>query len=222
VARKIATIKVSIFDKEVTDLIKKMKHKSVNMKPLYTWMYGKVDFNVKQNFRLQSAPADILSFQTPTNTRVKWKPHSQLVSASRGPGSSLLQDTGMLRASMGTVRVITGRGMTYGTHHGTARAHHFGATIKPKKAKKLAIPMPGVKGGPRDYTNTFIVRNIIYEDISALSVGSSFGSLNAVPLFILKNSVKIPARPMITLTKDTIDSFNTMTYNHLIGKTFLK
>jgi hypothetical protein len=102
---------------------------------------------------------------------------------------------------MGKIRVITPKSMEYGTPHPLSRVHHFGAeganAIRPKRAKALTLPYPGVTGRARDYTNTFIRHNTIFQ---AVKDGPP------VPLFFLKSFVVIKARPMMTIRKQTIDS----------------
>jgi hypothetical protein len=83
----------------------------------------------------------------------------------------------------------------------TEYAHmlHDGGTIKPK-GKYLAIPFPGVKGKPRDYTNTFFCRtkagNLIIAQSSSGRRKASTG-FDIKPLFLLKTSVRMPARPFL-------------------------
>lgn len=69
--------------------------------------------------------------------------------------------------------------------------------IKPRNARKLAIPLPAVqtragvtRGKPRDFQNTFIRKSkagnlIIFENI---------GRGQIRPLFVLKDEVRVPAR----------------------------
>ena len=82
-----------------------------------------------------------------------------------------------------------------------ARVHeHDGeTTIRPRRAKFLAIPLPAVKtatgvarGLPRDFAETFVRRNdkgrlIIYQNRAD----------DVVPLFLLVRSVKVKGRPAL-------------------------
>lgn len=95
-----------------------------------------------------------------------------------------------------------------------ARIHELGGVIKPVKAKALTIPFPGVKGFARDFENTFIAKGIIFQRLGKTKTGrrrrrtTQFGfkvgkfkfkgGLQPIrPLFILKKSVTIPARPYL-------------------------
>ena len=104
-------------------------------------------------------------------------------------GEVLNVRTGALRSSiMWTVRrrpkALIGR---IGSNLVYAAIHEFGGTIYPVRARYLTIPFPGVKGRARDYENTFIAKNIIFQRLG-----------NRIrPLFVLKESVTIPARPYL-------------------------
>ena len=76
-----------------------------------------------------------------------------------------------------------------------------GGVLRPRKAKHLALPFPGITGRPRSYQNTFFQKSkkgnlIMFQN-------QDDGSI--IPLFVLKESVKIPARPFITLRPKTLD-----------------
>jgi len=67
--------------------------------------------------------------------------------------------------------------------------------IKPRRAKMLAIPLPAaltgagvIKGRPRDFDRTFI------KEVHGNPIIFQNQNGKAVPLFVLKHSVKIPAR----------------------------
>ncbi len=118
------------------------------------------------------------------------------------PGSGLKRRSGALSTSIvagKTVRtlssvvgrVIAGQGLPY------ARIHEYGGTITPKHAQFLAIPVGDAKGpggvqrfGPwqaeSEGYRTFVRKGIIF---------GSRGKDDATPLFILRRSVTIPARP---------------------------
>jgi hypothetical protein len=107
---------------------------------------------------------------------------------------------GMLKSIVESVRV---NGTTFDTITGEiggsriARVQEFGATITPKKAKYLTIPLPAaldqrgvpLKKSARDWDNTFVARSkagnlIIFQRRGAI----------IVPLYVLKTSVTIPPR----------------------------
>ncbi len=85
--------------------------------------------------------------------------------------------------------------------------HEFGATIRPKKAQFLTIPLPAAlndDGTPklpkaRDWPDTFVARSrkgnlIIFQKIR--------GSQEIVPLYVLKKEVVIPPRLGAGITID--------------------
>lgn len=63
-------------------------------------------------------------------------------------------------------------------------------TIKPKKAKMLTIPLPGVKGVAANYPDAFIITS---KKGNVLIVERK-GEKGLRPLFVLKKEVKIPAK----------------------------
>jgi hypothetical protein len=104
--------------------------------------------------------------------------------------------TGTLRAAFGAqvrrsgANTVTAR-LGFLQQARIARVHEFGATIRPRTAQFLAIPLPAARGRrPREFTHTFIRKGIIFQ-----RVGS-----RVIPLFVLKRSVTIPARPVLRPT----------------------
>lgn len=118
------------------------------------------------------------------------------------------QGTGALRASyaqqteklpngietaLGLMRLAAkGQALRYGF------VHEEGATIRPTKAKRLAIPLPpirsksGIAPTPADFTDTFIIKGKFGGGIIARRLGKK-GVIQ--PLFALRRQVVIPARP---------------------------
>ena len=94
-------------------------------------------------------------------------------------------------------------GTTFGDLEGHISAafpgivHEFGATITPKKGKFLTVPLPAALDGrgipyrrrARDWDNTFVARSKKGNLIIFQRRGTQI-----VPLYVLKTSVKIPAR----------------------------
>jgi phage gpG-like protein len=85
-----------------------------------------------------------------------------------------------------------------------AAIHEFGGTIRPKKGKYLTIPFDGVKGRIEDYPWGFFLRskkgNLIFA--APPGGGKHFRPTahdrawaDFTPLFLLKTSVNMPARP---------------------------
>ncbi len=64
-----------------------------------------------------------------------------------------------------------------------------GGTIRPKKAKALTIPLPGVKGKASNFPDSFIIKSKAGNALIVQKKGKS----GLKPLFVLKKSVKIPA-----------------------------
>lgn len=87
-----------------------------------------------------------------------------------------------------------------------ARTHENGATIRPKKAKYLTIPLPAAlnaNGTPkkrraRDWQNTFIMKSKAGNLLIVQRNGKDI-----VPLYVLKTSVKIPRRLLMGKTLRT-------------------
>jgi phage gpG-like protein len=83
-----------------------------------------------------------------------------------------------------------------------ARIHEFGGTITPKKAQYLAIPMAAAKTGtgvsryesPRQVPGLFVFKSKAGNLLLARREGKK-GKLKL--FFVLKKSVKIPARPYL-------------------------
>lgn len=85
-----------------------------------------------------------------------------------------------------------------------ASVHEFGATIRPRTRKYLAIPLPAamtnagvVKAPPREWPNSFVTRTRGGDLLIATTEGGRL-----VPLFALKKEVKVPPRLQL------IDSWN--------------
>jgi phage gpG-like protein len=198
-------------DASLQKLLKQAEKKSVNLQPLLTKFYGEIKFEVVRNFRMQGSYGDVLS-GTPSNQFTKWKELGALQTKNRlvrGSGGAILQDSNRLRMSIGTVRKITHRELEYGTDLEYAAIHHFGGVIVPKRAKMLTLPFPGVDGRARDYENTFIAKNIIFQKLD----GGGFR-----PLFSLRMEVRMPDRPFMTVGNKRLKKFQEMTADFLVGK----
>lgn len=119
--------------------------------------------------------------------------------------------TGMLARALGHKVDVTNTGvtLTFGYLHGPGEAalayaptQEFGATIRPRKAKWLTIPLEaaltpaGVPRGPaRSFTNTFFIPIKGGRELLLMQRRSGH---DAVPLFLLtKGPITIPARPAL-------------------------
>ncbi|NMC35298.1 MAG: HK97 gp10 family phage protein [Veillonellaceae bacterium] len=99
-------------------------------------------------------------------------------------------DKGHLRRSL-TYRVHKAGGVyaEVGTNVVYAAIHEFGGTIRPKRAKALAIPVGDMKGSPRDHAGLWLFKR---PGRAPLLVDQSFNVQ-----YVLKSSVRIPARPYL-------------------------
>lgn len=205
-------ISIRLKDKALQKFLRDVDKKAKTMKPLFIWMAGQLQKEVLKNFRFQSSPPDIFT-ETPGDTRKMWQPLSDLTKKSRaasGFGSTgILQATGKLFGSIGKVRSIGAKSMEWGTPEAFAAVHHFGATIRPKRAKYLAIPYPGVSGRPREYKNTFFAKRSMFQ---------SQESGPPKPLFMLKDEVVIPKRPFMTIGNKVIVRFQSATAKYILGE----
>ncbi|MCO5157871.1 MAG: hypothetical protein M9945_14175 [Aquamicrobium sp.] len=127
-----------------------------------------------------------------------------------GTGSETLSKRSgkMLQSIVDSVVV---NGQTFSTIRGTiggsmiAGVQEFGATIKPKKAKYLTVPLPAAlnsdgtprKKSAREWDNTFVARSKAGNLIIFQRRGTQI-----VPLYVLKTSVTIPPRLGMRKTLD--------------------
>lgn len=116
-------------------------------------------------------------------------------------GRILKRRTGHLASKTGITRArVQGRDLkveVFTTGVPYAAIHEHGGVISPTRGRMLAIPLRAVltpagvaRKSPREYMNTFIARSragnlIIFQKIARDSI---------IPLFVLKESVTIPAR----------------------------
>jgi len=124
--------------------------------------------------------------------------------SKRLSGEVLKERTGRLKASLtheetaDTLEVSAGGAdeVNY------AMIHHYGGTIRPKKAKALTIPFPEGPADKRvplrasDFKDTFVAKGIIFR---------KRGKDKIEPLFMLKKKVEIPARPYMYLEDSDVD-----------------
>ena len=90
--------------------------------------------------------------------------------------------------------------------HPGANVHQFGATIKPKKAKKLAIPVSreGKRAGrPRDFPRKLKWRPTNGQS-SLLYEVTGKRTKKVVVHYILVDEVTVPARPFVGFSDQTI------------------
>jgi len=94
-----------------------------------------------------------------------------------------------------------------------ASIHHYGGTIKPKKKKFLTIPFPGGPADKRvplraaDFNDTFVAKGIIFQEKDG----------DIEPLFILRKSVKMPAKPYMYLESSDEEYLNNSIAEFITG-----
>lgn len=131
---------------------------------------------------------------------------SPLTAAVRGSGKPL-QDTGALMASIHSG--ADSKGGFVATSHEAAAVNHFGATIKPKRAKKLWIPASAeTRRLMRRYSPTpsGLIKALKAAGYRLWTSKSGKAFMAQAPrekqpfvLFVLRSSVEIPARPFLYL-----------------------
>jgi len=78
-----------------------------------------------------------------------------------------------------------------------AAIHEFGGTIRPRTAKFLTIPFPGVQGQARNYGDTEVVKTMSGKLLIIQKTGRGFA-----PLFLLVKEVRMPARRWLSRSMD--------------------
>ena len=78
-----------------------------------------------------------------------------------------------------------------------ARILQKGGKIKPKKAKALTIPLPGIKGVAANYPDAFIIKSKAGNTLLVEAKGKK----GLRPLFVLKKEVTIPPKYWLSKSK---------------------
>ena len=129
------------------------------------------------------------------------------------PGMPPAVRSGYLRQGV-TFEVLSGRAVEIGTNLVYGRIQHEGGTIKPKRARALAIPIApeAERRGPREWPDgsLFMIESDDPETIGVLfrtkpGAKDSEGELEA--LYVLRGSVEIPARPWLLVRREDTDYF---------------
>jgi len=132
---------------------------------------------------------------------IPWAPLAHRRVNSKG-GDKPLLDTGTLRASI-VVRA-TSEQVVVSSAHVSAGVHQFGATIVPKRAKFLTIPLTKearYAGSPRRFKRPLSPRinKARTKGVMGEQVGTRF-----IPHFALVKQVVVPARPFLGFSKELI------------------
>lgn len=96
------------------------------------------------------------------------------------------------------VKAIIGSGIFGRRPVKYARIQEKGGTIRPKKAKYLTVPFPGIKGRAANYPNTFVLKS----KAGNLLIVQRQGKSGFKPLFSLKSKVTIPASHFLSESID--------------------
>lgn len=144
---------------------------------------------VKEHFQTQTAPDGR-----------KWK---ALAHGRVGGGDAVLSDTGRLKASVGAK--IDGTRLFLTASHPAANVHQYGATIRPKRAKMLAIPVSKEAkrvGSPR--ANRFPRPLFVHarDGKAVLAEAKSDGTLSVH--YVLRRFVVVPPRPFLGYSERTM------------------
>jgi len=119
----------------------------------------------------------------------------------RGPWSSRRQQQESTRLIQSVKHEVSGDRLRVGTNLRYAAQRHFGGELKPKKAKALAIPLPGVARSmrrPRRWGDRLFFMKSVKgkaDTVGILATTDRRGEV--VPRFVLRRKVTQPARPFI-------------------------
>lgn len=141
---------------------------------------------------------------------------------ARPDGSSrILQDKGLLAASVRAT--VTGADVTLTASHPAANVHQYGARIRPRTAKYLAIPVTVEakrKGSPRRFGGKlFCIRSADSLVLVKAGRGKTAGQVQ----YVLVKGVTVVARPYLGFsqkTQDTVTSIMADTWAEILAAPF--
>jgi hypothetical protein len=119
--------------------------------------------------------------------QLKFRARGMRKSYWRKSGHLALSTNGRVLRTPTGLRIILGSGV-FAPEVPYAVLQEEGGTIRPKRAKWLAIPFRGVKGFPREYNDTFFARSKRGNLIMFQKRGK-----DKEPLFAMKKEVKVQA-----------------------------
>jgi phage gpG-like protein len=94
---------------------------------------------------------------------------------------------------------VTGDRLEIGTSDKRARLLWHGGTVRPKRAKALAIPVDErINRAPREYENTFLLKTPAGKSVGIIM--QKIGKRKLKPLFVLRKQVTIPGWKYIEVT----------------------
>lgn len=138
--------------------------------------------------------------------------------SKRLSGPALKERSGRLKGSLTHEETADSLEISAGGGPGEvdyAAIHQYGGVIKPKKKKFLTIPFPGGPADKRvplraaDFSDTFVAKGIIFQ---------KRGKGKIKPLFILKKSVEIPAKPYMYWEDSDVDYLRESIAEFIVGQ----
>lgn len=142
------------------------------------------------------------------------KPWAPLKHPRPGKGGSgkPLQDRGLLKASISAS--VTETELKLSASRAGANTHQFGATIRPKNAKRLAIPLtPEAKraGSPRKGFPRPLFVVGVNDQVAYLAEQKGKGKRQTMVFhYVLVREVKIPQRVFVGFSAETLDKMTTL------------
>lgn len=215
-------VTMKIDSKEVTDYIRTIERRQHSLKPLLVVVATIIERSVRANFKIGGRPQRWQPL-SPWTMRVR---QASRTIAGHGLGQPILQQSGRLFSSVtrkgakGHIREFGPTHLRFGTELPYAALQQFGGIVKPRTAKWLALPFPGVHGRPRDYKGAFFRKskkgNLIMFGQSTRrgrtspqfrpkGANATKRTTGVFPLFLLKKSVHVPARPFALYQQRDID-----------------
>lgn len=147
-----------------------------------------------------------------------WKP---LAHPRPTGGNKVLRDKGLLAASISAS--VTEGELRLTASHPAANVHQFGATIRPKSARRLAIPLtrdakrvPRPREFPRPL---FVVGTVSATAYLAESLGKGRRA-RIVFHYALVKEVTVPARPFVGFSQETLSKMVRLLYETFTEKLF--
>lgn len=182
--------------------------------------------------RLTFRSESIKAFQQKRSPEGQAWPSLKSTAARRGGSSDVLRDTGLLQASLagtgkGNVDRMTPASLEWGTNLEYAATHQFGDPDRvPVEAKMLAIPLTPLaarfnpRKSPAFPGKLILIRSkkgsllLVAADVTGRRTKAEKKQVGQ-PQYVLKKSVKIPARPFLGLSDQGIKEIEGHFARHL-------
>lgn len=140
-------------------------------------------------------------------------------------GSQPLRDTGALMASLsargakGHIEQYGRNSLVFGTNLIEARIHQDGGVIKPRNAKKLAIPLTKEArraGSPRNFADKLFAKRSKKGNLILAAAAPNGQGVTAQ--YLLVDQVTIPARPFLGLTPALIEKIGLIFTDYIVDQ----